>query len=358
MRTFKSATTCEPQKPPHVIISENLDLETVTSNVDSALVSATSDGPQNPSDTIIGEDSDLQIVRNGVICRQRQLIEGTADVVQSNTLRGSFSSPIWRLPTEILSEIFLYCLPEDEHWVYSSKLAPLLLTRICRRWRDVAVGLPRLWCRLQLEVWHNTWQERAYPRDDWQTRAFGYDSWLKRSGACPLSLRLKCRTDWSKLQSLLQPYIQQISSLSLDFLSSIGPFVMEDFHALKELTIRQYIRDRPARGINRSLLKLPVNLRRINMKDLWFDLQAIKFLHCFRMGPSHTYRDRHRWTRCIHPHTPSMSRSLLPEDDWSILHYSDSRISRAHQPSILIHVLERTLEHRRGSWPIRGYHTP
>ncbi|KAG1886170.1 hypothetical protein F4604DRAFT_1917876 [Suillus subluteus] len=265
MQTFDSATTGEPQKPLYVIISENLDLETVTSSVDLPLVSATTGGPRKPSDVVIGEDLGLEIVSNSVRCRQLQLVENKADVVQSNTLRGNFSSPICRLPTEILSEIFLYCLPEDEHWVYASRLAPLLLTRICRQWREVAVGLPRLWCRLQLELCPNPWQDRA----------FGYDSWLKRSAACPLSLRLTCRTDWSKLCSLLQPYIQQISSLSLDFVSCDSPFVMEDFHALKELTIHQDVRDHPARAVKRSLSKLPVNLRRINMQHLWFDCNQL-----------------------------------------------------------------------------------
>ncbi|KAG2044650.1 hypothetical protein BDR03DRAFT_249980 [Suillus americanus] len=214
---------------------------------------------------------------NNARCRQPQLIEGQADIVQSNTLRTSFSSPIWRLPTEILSEIFLYCLPEEEHVACVSRQAPLLLTRICRQWREVALGLPSLWCRLQLDFWYEDWQERAFHHDDWQMRAFGYDSWLKRSAGCPLSLRLECGTDWTELQSLLQPYVQQISSLSLVFLSCDSPFMLEDFHALKELTIIKYMFDDPARAINRSLSKLPVNLRRINMENVWFNRKRLNF---------------------------------------------------------------------------------
>ncbi|KAG2035627.1 hypothetical protein BDR03DRAFT_1092985 [Suillus americanus] len=274
-----SATTGETQKSLDVIIGEDLGLETVTSNIDSPSVSANTGGTQNLLDAIIGQDSGLETVRNDVGYRQRQLVEGKVDIIQSNTSpsRGSFSSPIWHLPTEILSEIFLYCLPEDEDLVCTLRQAPILLTRICRRWREVAVSLPRLWCRLQLQFWHTAWQDRAYRYDDWEARALGYDSWLKRSGGGPLSLRLKCRSDWSKPRSLLQPYIQQISSLSLDFLSCHGPFMMEDFHALTELTIRKYARDDPARAIDRSLSKLPVNLRRINMKDLWFNRRQLNF---------------------------------------------------------------------------------
>ncbi|KAG1813986.1 uncharacterized protein BJ212DRAFT_1482334 [Suillus subaureus] len=254
-----------------------VNMRTFNSNVDLPSVSATTDGPRRPSDAIISEDLCLQLVRNSAGYRQPQLAEEKADIVQSNTSRTNFSSPIWRLPTEILSEIFLYCLPEDEYLVYAATQAPMLLTRICRRWREIAVDLPVLWCRLQLEFWYEDWQERAFRHDDWQTRAFGYDSWLKRSRGYPLSLRLECGTDWSELQSLLQPYVQQISSLSLGFLSCDGPFMMEDFHALKELTICKYIFDDPARAINRSLSKLPVNLRRINMENVWFNRKRLNF---------------------------------------------------------------------------------
>ncbi|KAG1813984.1 uncharacterized protein BJ212DRAFT_1300853 [Suillus subaureus] len=270
-----SATTSEPQKSLDVITGDDLGFEIVTLNVDSPLVSATTDGPRKPSDVIVGEDLCLQLVRNSAGHYQPQLVEEKADIVQSNTSRTNFSSLIWRLPTEILSEIFLYCLPEDEYLAYAATQAPMLLTRVCRRWREVAVGLPMLWCRLQLEFWYEDWQERAFRHDDWQTRAFGYDSWLKRSRGYPLSLRLECGTDWSELQSLLQPYVQQISSLSLDFLSCDGPFMMEDFHALKELTICKYILDDPARAINGTLSTLPVNLRRINMENVWFNRKRL-----------------------------------------------------------------------------------
>ncbi|KAG2035715.1 hypothetical protein BDR03DRAFT_961965 [Suillus americanus] len=232
----------------------------------SPSVSATTDGPRKLLDAIIGEDSGLQTVRNGVSYRQQQLVE-KAVIIQSNTSRRSFSSPIRRLPTEILSEIFLYCLPEDEHLVHTPRQAPMLLTKICRRWREVAMSLPMLWCRLQLEVGY----------DDWQQRAFCYDFWLKRSGGCPLSLRLKSRTDWGELRSLLQPYVQQISSLSLDFLSCDSPFMLEDFHALKELTIRKYVIYDLARATSHTLSKLPVDLRRINMLHLRFNREQLDF---------------------------------------------------------------------------------
>ncbi|KAG2369800.1 hypothetical protein BDR07DRAFT_541679 [Suillus spraguei] len=166
-----------------------------------------------------------------------------AVVVQSNTLRPVCSSAICRLPTEILSEIFVHCLPQDDDFSPRTRLAPLLFTMICRRWRQVAIGFPRLWCRLRLEVWDT----------DWQKLAVCCDSWLQRTRGCPLSLRLDCHNDWDKIQSILQPYARQISSLELHFRTK-GLFMVEDFHALEELKITLSVPHYyPSLSMNRSL---------------------------------------------------------------------------------------------------------
>lgn len=223
--------------PPSNFHLQHLDLlqvcvnmQTFNLNIDSQSVSATTDGLQKP-----------------------------ADVVQFNSSRKG-STTISHLPTEILSEIFLYCLPEDEHLWPASSLAPMLLTTICRRWREVAVGLPMLWCRLYLRF-DSHWEQK---------RVFCYEPWLKRSKGCPLSLRLETRTNWKELRSLLQPYIQKISSLLLIFLPGNEPFTMENFHTLKELTMQSFHGTvyPMHEEVDRSLLKLPVNLRRVNMMTL------------------------------------------------------------------------------------------
>ncbi|KAG2090575.1 hypothetical protein BD769DRAFT_413506 [Suillus cothurnatus] len=129
-----------------------MNMQTFNSNTNSPWVLATAGEPQKSLDSIIGEDSGLRTIRNSVSHCQGQPVEEKGVIVQSNTSRTSFSSPICRLPSEILSEIFLYCLPKDKHLTYTSRQAPMLLTRICRQWREVAVGLPMLWCRLRLQM--------------------------------------------------------------------------------------------------------------------------------------------------------------------------------------------------------------
>ncbi|KAG1875775.1 hypothetical protein F4604DRAFT_1903713 [Suillus subluteus] len=94
---------------------------------------------------------------------QQQLVEQKNKVVESINLHERLVSPLWRLPTEILSQIFYHCLPqipEPHQFQAPSKLtAPMLLTRICRRWREVAVGMPNLWCVLSVEVDDRNWQQ-------------------------------------------------------------------------------------------------------------------------------------------------------------------------------------------------------
>src|SRR5271163_3010706 len=102
---------------------------------------------------------------NHVNYRYWQLVEEMAKIVQSiGPPRGS-SSPIGRLPTEILIQIFLYCIPEDANWTPAPYLAPMQLTAVCRRWREIAVNMPNLWRRLRLEIGHGDWQQRAFCYD-------------------------------------------------------------------------------------------------------------------------------------------------------------------------------------------------
>jgi hypothetical protein len=67
-----------------------------------------------------------------------------------NQLRRSFRvhealfAPIRRLAPEILGEIFIHSISVAAT-VVSFHEAPLFLLQVCRRWRRVALGTPRLW---------------------------------------------------------------------------------------------------------------------------------------------------------------------------------------------------------------------
>ncbi|KAG1788487.1 uncharacterized protein HD556DRAFT_860599 [Suillus plorans] len=218
-------------------------------------------------DTVLHEISDLETIMNGIQNLHQQLVEKKNKIIESINSHKRLKLALWRLPTEILSYIFVYCLPEDRYLSPASRRAPILLTRICRRWREVAVGVPSLWCRLRVAVEHN----------DWQKRAFCYDTWLKRTLGHPLSLALCC---WTPLvRSLLQPYIHQIYSLDIDFQRLRRPeCVFKDFSALQELTILNHITFK----LLSSFAPLWAHLTKV---EISIDKQDA-FLHLLRLCPN------------------------------------------------------------------------
>ncbi|KAJ7105086.1 hypothetical protein C8R43DRAFT_1140971 [Mycena crocata] len=71
---------------------------------------------------------------------------------QDLTLLNKLLSPVRRIPSEILAEIFQYCLEHSRssgphHLIDDPRVAPILLSHVCAFWRSVAVNTPRLWDR-------------------------------------------------------------------------------------------------------------------------------------------------------------------------------------------------------------------
>ena len=56
----------------------------------------------------------------------------------------ALTSPIRRIPREILQEIFINCLPADRPAVMSEREAPLLIGRVCSGWRSISQSTPEL----------------------------------------------------------------------------------------------------------------------------------------------------------------------------------------------------------------------
>ncbi|KII85672.1 hypothetical protein PLICRDRAFT_116328, partial [Plicaturopsis crispa FD-325 SS-3] len=75
---------------------------------------------------------------------RRWLLGEQAILKRTITGHESIVSPCRRLPAELLSEIFSFCLPAAKVVPQPDK-APLLLTRVCRKWRAIALSTPALW---------------------------------------------------------------------------------------------------------------------------------------------------------------------------------------------------------------------
>ncbi|KAF8217122.1 hypothetical protein K438DRAFT_1798327 [Mycena galopus ATCC 62051] len=141
----------------------NLRLRHRLSDVESQLLQLETDSSSNRrSSTRLKEE------------RQRRLIKEKLTIQDSLRL---IVYPIFTVPVELTSEIFLHCLPA----VYarpSTKLAPLLLGQICRTWRDIAYADPRLWASLTITSWGGVGLQRLV------------QDWFRRAGSVPLSLSL------------------------------------------------------------------------------------------------------------------------------------------------------------------------
>jgi hypothetical protein len=99
------------------------------------------------------------------------------------TIANATAAAMPPLPAELLSRIFVQCLPDEPYIRPDADRAPLLFTRVCRRWRELALQTTQLWCSLSAIKESGG---MLYPM--YRTRLSGYAAWLSRSGNRPLSL--------------------------------------------------------------------------------------------------------------------------------------------------------------------------
>jgi len=91
----------------------------------------------------------------------------------------SYKYPVLTLPNEIISEIFVQFLPAYPLCPPSTGLpSPTLLTQICQRWREIALGTPMLWRAISLSFYDIPFHRQRHILD-----------FLSRSGCCALSIQ-------------------------------------------------------------------------------------------------------------------------------------------------------------------------
>ncbi|KAF8166690.1 hypothetical protein BJ912DRAFT_235077 [Pholiota molesta] len=80
-------------------------------------------------------------------------------------MESQIPGPITRVPHDILTEIFVHCLPEHrlKHRQPDTTIAPMLLCHICSTWRAVALTTAALWshlsCRLTVAAERNRFED-------------------------------------------------------------------------------------------------------------------------------------------------------------------------------------------------------
>ena len=164
----------------------------------------------------------------------QQLLDTSHQIVASMRAHQGLISCIRRLPSEILGEIFVRCVPPEPYVEPDTTAAPLLLLAVCRGWRRVALGTPRLWCSLSVRPSPGTQQRGLY----------FYHHWLARARGCPLALavdtrRLPSNPAWRyEVTELLQPYTSRAARLHVTFDEGTVPgMLLQDARALEHLTL-------------------------------------------------------------------------------------------------------------------------
>ncbi|KIK66066.1 hypothetical protein GYMLUDRAFT_38542 [Collybiopsis luxurians FD-317 M1] len=118
------------------------------------------------------------------LCSRKQIVEKYVSAHKA------LASPIRQLPAEVLANIFVQCLPE--YAVRDLNEAPLLLTRICRDWRIIALDTPRLWKTLHIYLPPNLSSVACSRRME------GVTAWLERSGSLSVSISFHGSTDLTR----------------------------------------------------------------------------------------------------------------------------------------------------------------
>ncbi|KAF8215116.1 hypothetical protein K438DRAFT_770648 [Mycena galopus ATCC 62051] len=142
---------------------------------------------------------------SSAIERQQQILINL-EISRSDARRelNAISDPMARLPVELSSIIFEYCLPDTPRYpLPDSRNAPLLLLGVCRLWDEIALATPSLWAAV-----HYKFQEECSPKP--------FELWLNRARNHPLSLSIAgYLTD--DVVAMLKKHAHQVEALELSF---------------------------------------------------------------------------------------------------------------------------------------------
>jgi len=136
-----------------------------------------------------------------------------------------------RVPDDVLEEIFYQSLPTDRNAPLDNNATPLIFTRICRQWRQVAFASSRLWSTIHIHVSPRFLDRWIYPSTDIFSQerlpdvlqATAALEWLKRSGDLPLHISV-VTTD---LHRSLNPFVDIYLSFIIQFSSRWKSLVLE-----------------------------------------------------------------------------------------------------------------------------------
>ncbi|KAF5316823.1 hypothetical protein D9619_006889 [Psilocybe cf. subviscida] len=178
-------------------------------------------------------------------------------------------SPMSRLPEDILRDIFILCLPHERQATMSNTEAPILLTQVTSRWREVAVTTPRLWASIHIVIpstapafdsaYDSATGARISLMEVAKMRAVAVADWLAKSGSLPLDISLfeqdvYPRSEYAAyIVPILLPFAKRWQKLKLDVPASsveeIKALLPADTPILQSIDVHPH-RDAPVSSTN------------------------------------------------------------------------------------------------------------
>jgi hypothetical protein len=155
----------------------------------------------DPVDELARIDAQIEAVEVtlGQLKQRRELLKTSIDAHRV------LISPMRRIPDDVFREIFFFCLPSEHNALMDPAEAPMLLGRICSRWRSVAYTTPKIWSSLHIP---------RVPYTIFVKLGRVVQSWLERSGSCTLSISFSADLDTSDLWPENHPILNQLLQVS------------------------------------------------------------------------------------------------------------------------------------------------
>ncbi|TEB38029.1 hypothetical protein FA13DRAFT_1725649 [Coprinellus micaceus] len=158
----------------------------------------------------------------------------------------SAASLIRRLPTEIMEAIFLHArAPKDQYACFRVCDAPLILLRVCKLWRNIAMHTQELWSSIDISIPFTVipLQAPPSPEDLRKQELFlaEVDKWITRSANLPLSLRLRKGEHISGAPS---GHLEVLHTVLVKLLTQSHRWELLDFESLSE-TLRAFQKTTP-----------------------------------------------------------------------------------------------------------------
>ncbi|TDL15266.1 hypothetical protein BD410DRAFT_809074 [Rickenella mellea] len=101
-------------------------------------------------------------------------------------------APILRIPCEITSGIFEFCLPKDEFPRPSIQSAPMQLSHVCSSWQKLAIQTPRLWSKVSLCMsTEDGGQTKVSIKAAMASHVKALKVWMRRATPLPMSVHLR-----------------------------------------------------------------------------------------------------------------------------------------------------------------------